>query len=401
MPTPSEQHFGHKIPGWLVLMGFLTALGPIAIDMYLPAFPTMAANLNTSPALIERTLASYLFGLAVAQLVYGPIADRYGRRPPLLAGVFIFLVASIGCAYSNSIEQFTLWRIIQAFGGAVTLVIPRAVISDRLATSDAAKALSMLMLIMGVTPILAPLIGGQFLIFFNWHAIFIFMAAYAAVMLAISWKKMDETLAPHRKQALKPKIIARNYALLSTHRSFMLYSMAGALGSAGMFAYISGSPRVLIQIFSIKPSLFGFLFGVSATSFISMSQVNARLLNRFRPVQLLRAAQITQSFIAILGLSLSILGLMNLFAFMVLIVLFMGCLGFINPNATALALSRHSRRLGSASALLGTIQMLAGALAGLAISAWSSPTTLPLTSIFLFCAVASWACGLLAASSKS
>src|SRR5699024_11549290 len=175
-------------------------------------------------------------------------------------------------------------------------------------------------------------------------------------------------------------IIARNYALLSTHRGFMLYSLAGALGSAGMFAYISGSPRVIIQIFAIQPSFFGFLFGVSATSFISMSQVNARLLNRFQPAQLLRVAQITQSIVAVIGISLSLLGLMTLPIFMLLIVFFMGCLGFINPNATALALSRHNRRLGSASALLGTMQMLAGALSGLAISAWSSPTTVPLTS---------------------
>src|SRR5690625_69526 len=401
MPTPAEQHFGRRIPGWLVLMGFLTALGPIAIDMYLPAFPAMADNLNTTPAHIERTLAGYLFGLALAQLVYGPIADRFGRRLPLFTGLLIFLIASIGCAYSNSIEQLSMWRMAQAFGGAVTMVVPRAVISDRLATNDAAKALSMLMLIMGVTPILAPLIGGQFLIFFDWHVIFIFMALYAALMLAISWRNMDETLAPHRRQALKPHIIARNYALLSTHRGFMLYSLAGALGSAGMFAYISGSPRVIIQIFAIQPSFFGFLFGVSATSFISLSQVNARLLNRFQLAQLLRVAQITQSIVAVIGISLSLLGLMTLPIFMLLIVFFMGCLGFINPNATALALSRHNRRLGSASALLGTMQMLAGALSGLAISAWSSPTTVPLTSIFLFCALASWACGRLAASSKT
>src|SRR5690625_2039968 len=400
MSNQSPEHFGRNFPAWLVLMAFITAIGPIAIDMYLPAFPAMAQTLDTTPGHIERTLAGYLFGLSIAQLFYGPISDRFGRRLPLFTGLFIFLIASIGCALSTDIDHLFFWRIAQAFGGAASMVIPRAVIRDRLDTNDAAKALSMLMLIMGVTPILAPIIGGQFLVFLDWHSIFIFMVIYAGVMLFLAWRHMDETLAPHRKQELRPSIIFKNYSLLLTHRGFMLYALAGAFGSAGMFAYISGSPRVFIQTFGVDPSIFGFIFGLNAASFILMAQVNARLLNHFRPSQLLLAAQLVQALNTIVSLLLSILGWLNLPLTMLSLMLFMGALGMINPNSAALALSRHARRLGSASALMGTLQMLGGALAGLAISVWSVNSTLPLVTILFVCAVLSWTCGLLANLSK-
>jgi len=392
MPSQSSQHLGRTVPAWLVLLAFLTAIGPIAIDMYLPAFITMAEDLNATPGEVERTLASYLFGVAIAQLFYGPLADRFGRRVPLFIGLSIFLVASFACALSTDINHLFFWRIIQAFGGAASMVIPRAVIRDRLDTNEAAKALSMLMVIMGVTPILAPIIGGQFLIFLSWHSIFYFMVAFAALMLLLSWRYMEETLNPARRQSLRPKTIFKNYALLVTHRGFLLYALAGAFGSAGMFAYISGSPRVFIQTFGIDPSLFGFVFGLNAASFIGMARVNARLLSRFSPVQLLMAAQITQVLTTLITLTLSLLGWLNLPLIMLALVIFMGALGLINPNASALALSRHERRLGSASALLGTLQMFAGAVSGLVISMWALNSTLPLTTILFFCALASWFC---------
>lgn len=392
MPSQPSQHLGRTVPAWLVLLAFLTAIGPIAIDMYLPAFITMAEDLNATPGDVERTLASYLFGVAIAQLFYGPLADRFGRRVPLFIGLSIFLIASFACALSTDINHLFLWRIIQAFGGAASMVIPRAVIRDRLDTNEAAKALSMLMVIMGVTPILAPIIGGQFLIFLSWHSIFYFMAAFAALMLLLSWRHMEETLNPARRQNLHPKTIFKNYALLVTHRGFLLYALAGAFGSAGMFAYISGSPRVFIQTFGIDPSLFGFVFGLNAASFIGMARVNARLLSRFNPVQLLITAQIAQVLTTLITLTLSLLGWLNLPLTMLALVIFMGALGLINPNASALALSRHGRRLGSASALLGTLQMFAGAVSGLIISMWSVNSTLPLASILFFCALASWFC---------
>lgn len=380
-------------PRWLILMGLLTALGPLAIDMYLPAFPAMAHSLQTTPAMVERTLAGYLLGVGLAQLFYGPMADRFGRKPPLLLGLVIFIVASAFCAVADDIEHLTLWRIVQAFGGAAGMAIPRAVIRDRFETREAAKALSLLMLIMGVMPILAPLIGGQILIFSDWRGIFNFMAACGVVLGLFTLFTMKESMPAERAVPLQPGIIARNYAGLLGHREFMFYSLAGGLSSAGMFAYISGSPRVFIELFGVEPRHFGFYFGANAASLIVFSQVSARLLNTYSPQKLLRIAQNLQALITICGAVLAALGMLTLPLLMATLMGFMACQGFVNPNSAALALSEQGRRLGTASALMGALQMLCGALAGLAVSSWAEVSALPLTAVLALCAVLSWLFG--------
>ncbi len=381
------------IPRWLILMGLLTALGPLAIDMYLPAFPAIVQGLGTTQGHVERTLASYLFGLALAQIFYGPFADRYGRKPPLILGLAIFIAASIACGFTHDIEHLTFWRIAQAFGGAAGIVIPRAVIRDNFDTRDASKALSLLMLVMGVTPILAPILGGQVLAFGSWRGIFAIMAACGGLLLVgVVWT-MRETLNPEKVIPLGLDIIARNYLALLRHRRFMCYTLAGGFGSAGMFAYISGSPRVFIEIFQVEPRYFGLLFAINAASLIIASQVSARLLNRHTPEALLRIAQRSLVIMTLLGLILTLAGVINLTLLMICLAGFMASQGFVNPNAAALALREQGNRLGVASALMGTLQMLCGASAGLAVSAWQSATPLPLTGLLALCACLSWLFG--------
>ncbi|WP_199748557.1 Bcr/CflA family multidrug efflux MFS transporter [Candidimonas sp. SYP-B2681] len=394
MPTASSSLT--VIPRWLILMGLLTALGPLAIDMYLPAFPAIAQGLGTTPGRVERTLASYLFGLAMAQLFYGPIADRYGRKKPLIAGLLIFIVASMGCAFTSDIEHLTLWRIAQAFGGAAGLVIPRAVIRDNFDTRDASKALSILMLVMGVTPILAPILGGQILTFGSWRGIFGIMTACATLLLISVVMTMKETLNPDRVIPLGMKIIARNYRALLRHRQFMCFTLAGGFGSAGMFAYIAGSPRVFIEVFNVAPQYFGLLFGINAAALIVAAQVSARLLNRLSPETLLRRAQISLVAMTMTALLLTILGVITLLSLMLCLVGFMASQGFVNPNAAALALTEQGKRLGVASALMGTLQMLCGASAGLTVSIWQTASPLPLTGILAICACLSWLFGRIA-----
>ncbi|NYT62160.1 Bcr/CflA family multidrug efflux MFS transporter [Alcaligenaceae bacterium] len=377
-------------------MGLLSALGPLAIDMYLPAFPAMALGLNTTPGHIERTLASYLFGLAMAQLFYGPFADRYGRKKPLIAGISIFILASIGCAFTNNIESLTWWRVAQAFGGAAGMVIPRAVIRDNFDTSDASKALSILMLVMGVTPILAPILGGQVLAFGSWRWIFGIMAVSGMALLAGVTLTMKETLHPDRVIPLGATIIGRNYLSLIRHKKFMCYTLAGGFGSAGMFAYIAGSPRVFIEIFHVDPQHFGLLFGVNAISLIVAAQVSARLLNRHTPQALLKKAQISLVAMTLIALVLTLMGAITLLLLMLCLVGFMASQGFVNPNAAALALAEQGKRLGVASALMGTLQMLCGASAGLAVSIWQTPSPLPLTGMLALCACLSWLFGRMA-----
>lgn len=374
-------------------MGLLTALAPLAIDMYLPAFPMIAADLHTSEGNIERTLASYLFGMALAQLFYGPVADRFGRKIPLLFGLSLFSIASFAITFTHQVEHLMLWRIAQAFGGAAGAVIPRAVIRDQLETRDAAKALSLIMLIMGATPILAPIIGGQVLLFSNWRSIFYIITSCGVVLLLASTLFMRETLAPAHITPLHPKIILTNYKELIKHRGFLFYSLAAGFGSAGMFAYISGSPRTFISVFEVPPSWFGFLFGLNAFCLILASQIGARLLNRYTPQQLLSVAQNTQLTIVMIGLICTLLGIINIYGVMAMLMGFMACQGFINPNAAALALSAQGHRLGVASALMGTLQMLCGAIAGLAVSSWQHQSALPLVTVLTTCVTISWFSG--------
>lgn len=384
------------IPRWLVLMGLLTALGPLAIDMYLPAFPAIAQGLNASTGDVERTLASYLLGLALAQLFYGPLADRYGRKPPLLLGLLIFTIASMACAMASSIEQLSFWRIAQAFGGAAGIVIPRAVIRDNFDTRDASKALSILLLVMGVTPILAPLIGGQVLLFSSWRSLFAIMAACAALLFIAAVRSMRETLPADKVIALRPAIIWRNYIGLLGHRKFMCFTLAGGFGSAGMFSYIAGSPRVFIEIYGINASHFGLYFGANALALIAASQLSARLLNRHTPERLLRHAQRSLMGMTLLALVLTLSDQLDFTLLMICLLGFMASQGFVNPNAAALALGEQGHRLGAASALMGALQMCCGALAGTAVSAWSADSALPLTGTLAICATLSWLFGRMA-----
>ena len=382
-----------NLPPWLILMGSLAAIGPLAVDMYLPSFPAIAADLGVAQGLVEQTLASYLLGLALAQLCYGPLADRYGRKFPLLGGLTLFVVASLGCATAATIDQLALWRIVQAFGGAAGMVIPRAVIRDHLETRDAAKALSLLMLVMGVMPILAPLLGAQALLLGSWRTIFHIMAAVGILQWLAVAVSMRESLDPEHAAALTPRVIAANYVDLLRHKAFMGYALAGGFGSAGLFAYISGSPRVFIVIYGIEPQYFGLLFGLNAAALIAASQFGARLLNRHTPATLLARALHGMVLAALAALLLTAAGLITLPLLMLCLMGFMASLGFVGPNAAALALAEQGRRLGVASALMGGLQMLCGAASGLAISAWHTDTPLPLAGILAFCATMAWLSG--------
>ncbi|MFA7437020.1 Bcr/CflA family multidrug efflux MFS transporter [Castellaniella sp.] len=389
----SRRSSAFAVPPWLILMGALAALGPLAIDMYLPAFGAIAQDLRVPQGLVERTLASYLLGLALAQLVYGPLADRFGRKRPLIGGLILFTLASLACALSHDIEALLFWRVVQAFGGAAGMVIPRAVIRDHLDTRAAAQALSLLMLVMGVMPILAPLMGGQAVTLGSWRAVFYIMVLMGLALLAIVIPFMRESLPPAARSPLAVGAIARNFTHLLRHRGFMGYSLAGGLGSAGMFAYIAASPHVFIAIYGVDPRWFGLLFGLNATSLILASQISARLLERRTPRQLLRRAQFFLVLMTTCALGLTLLDLINLVWLMLCLMGFMASQGFVVPNATALGLAEQGPRLGTASALMGSLQMFSGALAGYGVSIWHAQTPLPLATALTVCATLSWLSG--------
>jgi len=389
----SSQNLSRTLPGWLILMGALTAIGPFSIDMYLPAFPAIAAALDVPRGDVERTLAAYLIGISLSQIVYGPLADRYGRKPPLVGALALYIVASLGCALAQDVAALTAWRVLQAMGGAAGIVIPRAVVRDHYETQDAARALSMLMLAMGLAPIVAPILGGQLLQLTGWRGIFGLMAVWGATLLWAVLARMDESLTPEKVIALSWRNIAGNYLGLLSDRRFVAYSLAGGMGSAGMFAYIVGSPRVFIEIYGVPPQYYGLLFGLNAFMLIGGSQVSARLLRRATPDALLRRALCVLVGAGLAGLALTLAGAISLPLLMLCLMAYMASQGFVNPNAAALALSEQGRRLGAAAALLGTLQLGCGALSGLMVSAWQGDTALPLTGLLCACSLLAWTAG--------
>lgn len=366
------------LPGWLLLMGALTAIGPISIDMYLPAFPDMATSLGATSSQVERTLAAYLIGMAGAQLIYGPLADRFGRKPPLYGALLVYILASAGCALAPTVEFLTICRVIQAMGGAAGMVISRAVVRDHYSTQEAARALSMLMLVMGIAPILAPLVGSQVLALTGWRGIFALITfAGVALLIAVS-RIMVESLPPNKQVALSWGHIFRTYLGLVTHRRFIAFALSGGMGSATMFAYIVASPRLFIEHFGVSPQSYGFIFGFNALSLIVGSQVSARLLKTHRPEKLLPWALIAMMSAGLSALALILIGWITMPLIMLCMMSFMFTQGFVGPNSAAMALSDQGRQLGSASAMMGTITMSCGALAGLTVSLWDMAGPAPL-----------------------
>lgn len=366
-------------------MGALTAIGPISIDMYLPAFPEIARGLSTSSNEVERTLAAYLIGMASAQLVYGPLADRFGRKPPLYGALVLYILASAACALAPSVEFLTVSRIAQAMGGAAGMVISRAVVRDHYTTQEAARALSMLMLIMGVAPILAPIVGSHVLALVGWRGIFVVITLIGVVLLITVWKVMVESLPPQNKIILSWGNIFRTYAGLLRHKRFAAFALSGGMGSATLFGYIAASPRLFIEHFGVSPQTYGLLFGINAFSLIMGSQVSARLLKYHRPEKLLPWALAFMMSAGVAALALSLLGVATLPVIMGCMMCFMFSHGFVGPNSAAMALSDQGRQLGSASAMMGTITISCGALAGMTVSLLTTPGPLPLALIMGCC----------------
>ncbi len=384
------------LPGWLILMGALTAIGPVSIDMYLPAFPAIAEGLNATASQVERTLAVYLIGMALSQLFYGPLADRFGRKPPLYGALTLYIIASAGCALAPNIEVLTACRLAQAMGGAAGMVISRAVVRDHYNTQEAARALSMLMLIMGVAPILAPLIGGQLLPLTGWRGIFGLITVAAIILLVTVSRVMVESLAPERVTLLSWGNILRTYWGLVRDRRFAAYAFSGGMGSATMFGYIVASPLLFIEYFGISAQHYGLLFGANATSLILGSQLSARLLKSHRPEKLLPWALRAMMVAGLTALALTLCGLSTLPLLMACMICFMFSQGFVGPNSAAMALADQGHRLGSASAMLGTFTISCGALAGFLVSLATTQGPLPLAMIMGGCTTLAWLIGRLA-----
>lgn len=375
------------MPGWLILMGLLTMTAPLAIDMYLPAFPAIEASLAAHDGAVERTLAVYLIGVAFGQLVYGPFSDRFGRKPPLYVGITLFCVACVGCAMSQNIETLTAWRIVQALGGSACMVVPRAVIRDHYGTQGAARAMSLMMLIIGVAPMLAPVAGAQLLKVAEWRLIFWAQAALSFGLLLAMHFSMAESLVRDPAHTMSWRTISRTYRSLLGHRQFMYMALSGGFGMSGLFAYITGSPYVLIQVYGVSPQTYSLLFALNAVSMIVASQINGRLLVRQYPTELMGKALIVLPAVTLSSLVLALSDMLPLPALILCLMGVMACQGFIGPNSGALALAQQGGRLGAASALLGTLQFLCATVIGFGVSMVRTEDASGLVMILSLCGI--------------
>ncbi|HKY89942.1 MAG TPA: multidrug effflux MFS transporter [Nevskiaceae bacterium] len=385
------------LPGWLVLLGVVVAIGPLSIDMYLPSLPAIADDLGVPRGEVERSVAAYLTGVAFGQLAYGPLSDRFGRRPPLLAGLVIYILGCLGCAFAASVDALVACRVLQALGGSAGMVIARAVVRDRTEGPALARAFSALTLVMGAAPILAPLAGGLVLHFAGWRAIFGFQALFALGCLVAVAMTMTETRPIVAALRLKASRVLQTYARMARDRHLVIPAASGGFGMAGMFAYISGSPFVLIKVYGVAPQSFGWIFGLNALGFIAMSQVNGWLMRRVSPVHVLRRAIVPLPLAMLALLGLSAIGLPPLPVLMGLLFVYVTCLGAVSPNTTAIALAGYAQSAGTASALIGSIQSILGVTAGLTVSLVPSHGILPLAGVMAVCSVMAWWCGRVAA----
>ncbi|AHF14125.1 multidrug transporter [Niabella soli DSM 19437] len=365
----------------IAILGLLTAIGPFSIDMYLPGFPAMAKDLHTSINTIAYSLSSFFIGLCVGQLISGPLLDRYGRKRPLIIGLVLYIAASIGCVLVHTSDALIALRFVQALGCCVSLVAPRAITRDVFPLEDNAKVLSLLILLLGVSPILAPTFGSYVVAFYKWQDVFIILALIAAITLAAVVFLFKESRPPDTSVSLKPRPILNAFGGVLKNPQFFTYAFVGGVSFAGLFAYLSGSPFLFMEYFGVSKTAYGAIFAIIAAGLIGSSQLNAVLLKKYSSEQLVTASILLQTIIGFVLLAGITTGILGLYGTIAVIFLLFCTLGISSPNTAALSILPFSKEAGSASALLGALQMGLGALAAALTGVFENRTPTPIAII--------------------
>ncbi|MCO1618602.1 MULTISPECIES: multidrug effflux MFS transporter [Micromonospora] len=363
----------------LVLLGTLTAIGPLSLDMYLPAFPAMTRDLGADQAGIQLSLTTCLIGLALGQLVTGPLSDRWGRRRPVLVGVVAYTVLALACAAAPNAPLLAAARFAQGVAGGMGVVVARAVVRDLYSGRDAAKYFSRLTLVFGVAPVAAPGVGSLVLRFGSWRAVFVTLAVIGAVLAVAVALRLPETLPAERRSTGGLGGTVRTMRSLLADRVYLGYALTQGFAFAGLFAYISGSSFVFQDVFGVSAAVFSVIFGVNALALVAVGQANARLLDRFTPRRLLVTTLVVGVVTAVGVLTGALAGSLAVTA--VALFAFVGSLGMVMPNSTALALDAHARHAGTAAALMGGIQSVVGALAAPLVGLGGEGSALPMAVV--------------------
>ncbi len=345
----------------IVVLGALVALGPLTIDMYLPALPRIADELGVSSSVAQLTLTGTLAGLALGQLIVGPLSDSLGRRRPLMAGIALHMLASLFCLFAPNITVLSLARGLQGMGAAAAAVVAVAVVGDLFEDTAAATVMSRLMLILGVAPIVAPSLGAAVLLKASWHWVFTMLIVMAGALLLVAALALPETLPMRNRRPLQVRSIAATYLSLLRDLRFVVLVVVGALGMAGLFAYIAGAAFVLQGRHGLDQQGFALVFGAGAIAFVAATQFNVVLLRRLSPQRILLWALAAATVVGAIFIALSVTHTGGMYGFLVPVWAVLAMMGFVIPNAPAVALSRHHEAAGTAAALLGAAQFGVGA----------------------------------------
>jgi MFS transporter, DHA1 family, multidrug resistance protein len=366
----------------VLILAVLSLIAPLAIDMYLPALPFIAQSLTATDSEVQRTLSTYFVGFAIGQAIYGPIADRFGRKPPLYFGLAVYIVASLGCAVAPNVDTLIWLRFLQAAGGCAGTIVARAMVRDLFTGADAIRVYSRVLLVFGVGPILAPIVGSGVLLWFGWREIFFLLTAIGVLSLVLIIVRLPETRDPKHVRPLRLDSILLGYGRLLAHRNFMGYALTGGTMMAGTFAYIAGLPFV-IENYGHPSHYFSIVFGFNAVGFIIASQVNVRVQRRLSPQRVLFIALLIQIAAAAVFVINVLAGWGGLFGILVPLFFWIATMGFVIPNTTGLAMAPFAANAGAASALLGVLQftLAAGSSALLSKLTEFDDTALPMIGV--------------------
>ncbi len=349
--------------------------------MYLPAFQDIAKSFGTTTAKVDLSLSSFFIGLAFGQLLYGPLMDRYGRKRPLYFGMGLYILASVGCAMSHSVEMLIAVRLLQAIGSCAAGVASMAMVRDLFPVEDSAKVFALLVLVLGASPLVAPTVGGYLADAFGWQSVFIALLSIAVIVLLAVIFTLPESYKPDTSYSLKPGPIIGHFLLVMKHPQFYTYAISGAISFCGLFAYVACSPLVFMDVFHLGKKEYGWVFAGLSVGFIGSSQVNSLLIRSFKSEQVVRAALIAQVIIGVVFLVGAMNNWYNLWGTIAMIFMILCCVGLINPNSAALSMAPFAKNAGVASALMGTMQLSLGAAASFCIGFLNSPSATPMAVI--------------------
>jgi len=370
----------------ILLLGALATISPFSIDMYLPGFPGIAHALNTTIDKVQLSLTSYFVGVAAGQLLYGPLLDRFGRRRPLYLGLFIYVCSSILCAVAGSVESLIAFRLLQALGGCVGMVASQALVRDVFPSNKTAQVFSLITLVIAVSPMVAPTIGGYVTAHVGWQWVFIILGSITALIGLAGYYYLPPGKGPNPSISLMPRPVIKNFFLVGSHPQFLVYSLAGGLAMAAPFAYIAGSPDVFMNIYGLNEQQYGWVFALLAGGLIGSSQFTHLLLRYWRSEIIIRNALLFQGVIGLLLVAGTLYGGWHLYGIIALLFLFLCGHGLIGPNATSLTLAPFEHHAATAASLLGAWRMGAGALMSAMVSFFHDDTAMPMVGVMAGCA---------------